>query len=109
LHIIPTCGTRYFRFDVVAKAWQEVYAEDLTAAQILPRSNIDLTPRELEVFTLIGQGHSNSEIETTLVVAETTVKTQVARSAASSASATAPGVSEGVERIWKGAIASGGA
>lgn len=33
LRIMPTCGTRYFRFDVVAKAWQEVYAEDLTAAQ----------------------------------------------------------------------------
>ena len=33
LHIMPTCGTRYFRFDVAAKAWQQVYAEDLTAAQ----------------------------------------------------------------------------
>ena len=33
LHIMPTCGTRYFRFDVAAKAWQQVYAEDLTAEQ----------------------------------------------------------------------------
>jgi phosphomannomutase len=33
LHIMPTCGTRYFRFDVAAKVWQQVYAEDLTAAQ----------------------------------------------------------------------------
>ena len=30
---MPTCGTRYFRFDAAAKAWQLVYAEDLTAAQ----------------------------------------------------------------------------
>lgn len=33
LHVMPTCGTRYFRFDAAAKAWQQVYAEDLTAAQ----------------------------------------------------------------------------
>jgi phosphomannomutase len=33
LHIMPTCGTRYFRFDVAVKAWQQVYAEDLTAKQ----------------------------------------------------------------------------
>lgn len=33
LHVMPTCGTRYFRFDPAAKAWQQVYAEDLTAAQ----------------------------------------------------------------------------
>ena len=40
---------------------------------------VDLTPRELEVLTLIGQGLSNSEIASTLFVAETTVKTHVAR------------------------------
>jgi phosphomannomutase len=33
LHIMPTCGTRYFRFDVAAKGWQQVYAEDLAAEQ----------------------------------------------------------------------------
>jgi phosphomannomutase len=30
---MPTCGTRYFRFDVDAKVWEQVYAEDLTAKQ----------------------------------------------------------------------------
>src|SRR5579864_1339023 len=33
LHVMPTCGTRYFRFDVAAKLWRQVYAEDLTPDQ----------------------------------------------------------------------------
>jgi DNA-binding NarL/FixJ family response regulator len=44
-----------------------------------PASVDDLTPRELEVFTLMARGMSNHEIAESLVVSETTVKTHVAR------------------------------
>lgn len=30
LHLMPTCGTRYYRFNEVAKDWEIQYAEDLT-------------------------------------------------------------------------------
>lgn len=33
LHLMPTSGTRYYRFDVAAGDWQEEYAENLTAGQ----------------------------------------------------------------------------
>jgi phosphomannomutase len=33
LHIMPTCGTRYLRFDGETKIWTQVYAEDLSADQ----------------------------------------------------------------------------
>jgi len=33
LHIMPTCGTRYHRYDVVEKEWKLIYHNDLTADQ----------------------------------------------------------------------------
>jgi len=45
----------------------------------IPPALAGLTPREIEVLRLLGQGMSNTQIADTLVVAETTVKTHVAR------------------------------
>jgi phosphomannomutase len=33
LHLMPTCGTRYLRFDGANRVWEQVYAEDLTTEQ----------------------------------------------------------------------------
>jgi hypothetical protein len=33
LHIMPTCGTRYMKYDVVKKSWEKVYAEDFSEAE----------------------------------------------------------------------------
>ena len=33
LHLMPTCGTRYYRYDEIDENWRQQYAEDLTNDQ----------------------------------------------------------------------------
>ncbi len=33
LHLMPTCGTSYYIYDITTQDWRKVYAEDLTHAQ----------------------------------------------------------------------------
>lgn len=33
LHLMPTCGTRYMKYDVAKQAWATIYAEDFTEAE----------------------------------------------------------------------------
>ena len=32
-HLMPSCGTRYYRYDLNSSDWKQLYAEDLTEAQ----------------------------------------------------------------------------
>ena len=33
LHLMPTCGTRYYKYDIARGEWEKVYAEDFTAVE----------------------------------------------------------------------------
>jgi HAD superfamily hydrolase (TIGR01484 family) len=33
LHLMPTCGTRYYKYDVAGKTWDKIYAEDFTETE----------------------------------------------------------------------------
>jgi DNA-binding NarL/FixJ family response regulator len=65
----------------ITKRLIEQFAADRPAARAPepPPAIAELTERELEVFGLVARGLSNAEIAAELVVAETTVKTHVAR------------------------------
>jgi DNA-binding NarL/FixJ family response regulator len=57
----------------------ERFAEPVPETPRMPELMAGLTDRELEVLRLVARGLSNAEIAAEIVVAETTVKTHVAR------------------------------
>ncbi|MER7246202.1 response regulator transcription factor [Kribbella sp. NPDC000426] len=57
----------------------ERFAVPAATAPAIHRDLTSLTPRELEVLTLMGHGLSNAELATELALSEATVKTHVAR------------------------------
>jgi HAD superfamily hydrolase (TIGR01484 family) len=56
LHLMPTCGTRYYTYDLAKKDWEKVYSEDFTAAekqrisQAIDQAIDDLGMREKETY-----------------------------------------------------------
>ncbi len=56
LHLMPTCGTRYYRYRIADEKWEKVYAEDFTEAQkkeivdVLKKVVKDLGYEEKEVY-----------------------------------------------------------
>ena len=56
LHLMPTCGTRYYRYEQISEQWQLQYAEDLTAdekkriAAVLEESAKELGLWDIEVY-----------------------------------------------------------
>ncbi len=56
LHLMPTCGTRYYRFNAADGAWSQIYAEDFTEAEkkkiidALNKGMDDLGLREKKVW-----------------------------------------------------------
>lgn len=51
LHLMPTCGTRYYRFDELANEWKLQYAEDLTDEQKQGiRDALEVSAKELGLW-----------------------------------------------------------
>lgn len=56
LHIMPTCGTRYLKYNIAKREWETVYAEDFTESEkkkiieVLNKVVDDLGYREKEVY-----------------------------------------------------------
>lgn len=51
LHLMPTCGTRYYRYDELEKEWQMQYAEDLTEEQKQQIQNVlEASAKELGLW-----------------------------------------------------------
>ncbi len=56
LHLMPTCGTRYYLYDIAKKTWDLQYAEDFTEAEkvkikdALNKGIDDLKYRETKVY-----------------------------------------------------------
>jgi DNA-binding NarL/FixJ family response regulator len=63
----------------VTRRLLEEFARGAPAAAAPPPGFEELTPREVEVLTLMARGRSNAEIAAELVVSDTTVKTHVGR------------------------------
>ncbi len=59
LHLMPTCGTRYYTYDVAKKDWHQVYAEDFTE------------PEKKKIIAALNQGAKDLGYEESKVYGDT--------------------------------------
>lgn len=59
LHLMPTCGTQYYRFNELDEAWEQQYAENLTEDEIQRTTEaLESSARELGLWrSLDGRAH----------------------------------------------------
>ncbi len=50
MHIMPTCGTRYYHYDTAVAKWEKVYAEDFTEAE--KKKIIDALKRAMDELNM---------------------------------------------------------
>jgi DNA-binding NarL/FixJ family response regulator len=74
-------GARADLGTAMARAGDQSLAKEvgLTLPEKHSRKTADLSPRETEVYELVGQGLSNKEIASSLFISESTVKVHVSR------------------------------
>jgi HAD superfamily hydrolase (TIGR01484 family) len=51
LHLMPTCGTRYYRFNLKNSSWQKIYSEDFSADQ--KKKIVDVLTQTLSELNLV--------------------------------------------------------
>lgn len=69
LHLMPTCGTRYYRYELIKKDWNLVYAEDFSKTEktkIIKALNSGLDNLKLREKKLWGEIIEDRESQVTL-------------------------------------------
>ena len=76
-HLLDAIRTVHRGSVVLPASVAQALLEDMTASQLEPRPDKLLTPREIEVLTLLAQGLNNADIASRLVISPATAAVHV--------------------------------